>query len=136
MKNHSRRISLIAVVAALVLLVAVRSMPHHHCGSAGEDISFGTEECGGHGGCDNDGGDSHSGGALLCCGDVDFYLRSQDSVSDIIKRGIEPLLPVSLPGRFLLSVQPVSMPVLCEECIFRLQSVPLLQQTLRAPPAA
>lgn len=130
MKNHSRRISLIAVVAALVLLVAVRSMPHHHCGSAGEDISFGTEECGGHGGCDND------GGALLCCGDVDFYLRSQDSVSDIIKRGIEPLLPVSLPGRFLLSVQPVSMPVLCEERIFRLQSVPLLQQTLRAPPAA
>lgn len=130
MKNHSRRISLIAVVAALVLLVAVRSMPHHHCGFAGEDISFGTEECGGHG------GDSHGGGALLCCGDVDFYLRSQDSVSDIIKRGIEPLLPVSLPGRFLLSVQPVSMPVLCEERIFRLQSVPLLQQTLRAPPAA
>lgn len=141
MKGTGRKISLMAIAAAVFLLVAARIVPHHHC-CAGfgpavgvSQMHIGFEECGSCHGCDAAEGHSHEESGHQCFVDVELYFRATADDGCLAKKIYTPLTYFVIPQLTLAGAPAV------EECewydlhIFKLKERTLLCRALRAPPS-
>ena len=88
----ARKISYISVLVAIIMLMGMRVMPHHHCECSTGVISsvhFGFDDCDEctHHGCGEE--DEHAG--MLCYDASLFYHRFADDDTYIVKKFCTPL---------------------------------------------
>lgn len=140
MKGLFRKTALLAVLAAFIMLVGARVVPHHHCGGA--SLSGGTavathfgygvcEECS-HSRCC--GGHEHD--SSRCCDDTEYYSRQAGDEEELCLKTFvqQPLCIASLP-----SVQFCNLFVKSPVRLFYNLKIPDRGVTfvpLRAPPVA
>lgn len=97
MRESGCKVSRVLLLVSVLLLVALRVAPHHHCSEncgmsvALSSVHFGFEDCGG---CSHGHGDGREDEhpAVLCYDASLFYFRSTDADS-FSERIIQPSLP-------------------------------------------
>lgn len=142
MKGTGRKISLMAITAAVFLLVAARVVPHHHhcCSGFGPAVGapqlhIGFEECSSCHSCEAAESHSHEEREHQCFVDVELYFRATADDGCLAKKIYTPLTYFVIPQLTLAGAPAV------EECewydlhIFKLKERKLLCRALRAPPA-
>lgn len=133
MVGIKRSISLFPILTAILLLVGMRSVPHHHSNSSDEEIHFGAGECCGHSGKE-EGGTANDHTTLNCCGISDIYVKAHDNSSDTNKRDVELSIHPFLPINHVSAVLTIGERLWCDCKVFNLQQVQYYQCALRAPP--
>lgn len=131
-----RRISFVAILAATLLLVGLRAVPHHHCCSDGETIHIGLETCEEHGCCTEPSDGEHGcKDNMQCCDDAHYYCRINDDTADAV-RLLLPIVYCQALQEHLLPVPHLPERRWCEERIFKPDDGFLFSRALRAPPVA
>ncbi len=140
MEGLKRRISFLFVLTAVILLVGVRSMPHHHgCVtlSSGEVVAvthFGYGHCDDceHSHCSDT--HTHDHEREQCCDDTEYYSRLNDKGPELGKKSfVQPLVCIAVP-QFVLAPQPGNASLGGSFYILKIPDRGVTFSPLRAPP--